>query len=323
MAIAMQQCSAPIPRAKDTIPDLPDEVDNILSTALAKNPEDRFPDMESFAASLKNLLDDDLPENLPDISYLNENIESSEPEFQDTLAADLPTIAAVHPAFPEVPAGEPVTSDGLTRKQKPPFPASEESDEPLPTVVIDRKAKQQPESPADPAGKASKTNKLYTITLIVALSIIIILLFYILNRSVPVPVVNTSAPIGIESAETAAPSIEPVGTENAEIIDPTEAWYFEATAMILQYETETPKNVYVLTDVQLPYLLRNFSDEEGRFVPNYSVPAFTNGDKVIFTGNYKNGSDERGADTVWMSVKTWDGTEGWLKSNMLKRWNGE
>ena len=315
MSIAMRHCSDPIPRAKDTISDLPDEVDEILATALAKNPENRFPDMKTFAASLKKLLTE--ADNL-----------------QEGMISDEATISMSTPNFPEDTKADTQISEPIKQESCNVQSETDSFDDSLPTIVISRDPEQQKEP--DPKKKGigigaiskSKTATLYIATLIVALSIIFILLFYILKRPTAEPgkytaIPTITRPAMTQPAETEEPLYDSIGTATAEIIAATETYNLEATEMILQYETEKPKNVYVLTDVNFPYLLRTYSEEESRFIPDYSIPSFTNGDKVIFTGKYKNGLDENGAETMWMSVRTWNGTEGWLKSNILKPWDGQ
>jgi DNA-binding beta-propeller fold protein YncE len=51
----MQHLHDPIPKAKQFVRDLPVEVDQIIARAIAKNPEDRFPNMGAFAQALEKL----------------------------------------------------------------------------------------------------------------------------------------------------------------------------------------------------------------------------------------------------------------------------
>jgi eukaryotic-like serine/threonine-protein kinase len=53
--LSMQHLHDPIPKAKQFIRDLPAEVDQIIGRAIAKNPEDRYPHMGSFAQALEKL----------------------------------------------------------------------------------------------------------------------------------------------------------------------------------------------------------------------------------------------------------------------------
>jgi len=50
------QAKDPLPRPKDFIPDLPDEVEQVLFKALAMEPEERYEDMAAFAAVLESLV---------------------------------------------------------------------------------------------------------------------------------------------------------------------------------------------------------------------------------------------------------------------------
>lgn len=53
--LSMQHLHDPIPKAKQFVRDLPPEVDQILTKSLAKNPEDRYPNMSAFAQALEKL----------------------------------------------------------------------------------------------------------------------------------------------------------------------------------------------------------------------------------------------------------------------------
>ena len=55
MAVLVKHASAPLPRPKDLLPELPDRVERVLMKSLAKQPEDRFQDMGSFTSALKDL----------------------------------------------------------------------------------------------------------------------------------------------------------------------------------------------------------------------------------------------------------------------------
>jgi eukaryotic-like serine/threonine-protein kinase len=53
--LSMQHLHDPIPKAKQFIRDLPVEVDQVIARAIAKNPEDRYPNMAAFAQALEKL----------------------------------------------------------------------------------------------------------------------------------------------------------------------------------------------------------------------------------------------------------------------------
>jgi serine/threonine protein kinase len=55
-AILLKQATEPLPRPKKFVPDLPDSVEKVLIKALARKPEDRYPDMDALAAGLEQLL---------------------------------------------------------------------------------------------------------------------------------------------------------------------------------------------------------------------------------------------------------------------------
>ena len=55
MAVVLKHITEPLPRPKDFVHDLPSEVEQVLFKALAKKPEDRYQDMDSFAKALEKL----------------------------------------------------------------------------------------------------------------------------------------------------------------------------------------------------------------------------------------------------------------------------
>lgn len=56
VAILIMQTNDPLPRPISLIPNLPEAVESVIFKALAKKPEDRYPDMAAFITALKNLL---------------------------------------------------------------------------------------------------------------------------------------------------------------------------------------------------------------------------------------------------------------------------
>jgi len=56
LAVLLKQVNDPLPRPKQFIPDLPDEVERVIFKALAKKPEDRYETMAVFAAALEGLV---------------------------------------------------------------------------------------------------------------------------------------------------------------------------------------------------------------------------------------------------------------------------
>ena len=56
MAVVLKQMINPLPRPADFVPDLPEGVEHILFKALAKQPEDRYADMNALIAAMEGLL---------------------------------------------------------------------------------------------------------------------------------------------------------------------------------------------------------------------------------------------------------------------------
>lgn len=54
-AILLKQSNDPLPRPRDYVPDLPDEVERVIFKALAKKPEDRYDSMVEFENALEKL----------------------------------------------------------------------------------------------------------------------------------------------------------------------------------------------------------------------------------------------------------------------------
>ena len=56
MAVVLKQMTDPLPHPTDFVPDLPEDVEHILFKALAKQPEDRYEDMNAFITAMERVL---------------------------------------------------------------------------------------------------------------------------------------------------------------------------------------------------------------------------------------------------------------------------
>jgi serine/threonine protein kinase len=74
MAVMLKHISDPLPRPKSFVPDIPEQVEQILFKALAKDPDHRFQDMGEFAQALENLVRSKEPEAAPVIETAVEPI---------------------------------------------------------------------------------------------------------------------------------------------------------------------------------------------------------------------------------------------------------
>ena len=55
MAVVLMQTTEPLPRPRNFVPELPEQVEHVLFKALQKNSADRYQSMEEFAAALRKL----------------------------------------------------------------------------------------------------------------------------------------------------------------------------------------------------------------------------------------------------------------------------
>jgi eukaryotic-like serine/threonine-protein kinase len=76
MAVIIKQINEPLPSARQFASDLPDGVEKVLLKAVAKSPENRYPDMGAFAAALESLSAFSIPET---------NLRPTEETTRDTL----------------------------------------------------------------------------------------------------------------------------------------------------------------------------------------------------------------------------------------------
>jgi serine/threonine-protein kinase len=90
-AIFLKQSNDPLPRPRNFIPGLPEEVEQVLYKALAKKPEDRYASMGEFAAALEGL------------TGLVKPVQPSQPEvFEPVIMLPETPAAAPKPPEPEL-----------------------------------------------------------------------------------------------------------------------------------------------------------------------------------------------------------------------------
>ena len=108
-AVAIMQATDPLPRPKDFIPDLPDEVEKVIFKALAKLPEDRYGSMGLFAQALQSLtvgtLDGDVPKPDDDLPTLHagQQLALLRTKVEKALETDASTEAIIYRARALVP----------------------------------------------------------------------------------------------------------------------------------------------------------------------------------------------------------------------------
>jgi len=101
LAVLFKQMNDPLPRLKQFIPDLPDDVERVIFKALAKKPEDRYETMAVFAAALEGLVhvqpvsvpvpqphEQKLAQGTPapELNPMQDHVQTPEPETLDMLA---------------------------------------------------------------------------------------------------------------------------------------------------------------------------------------------------------------------------------------------
>jgi eukaryotic-like serine/threonine-protein kinase len=106
MAVILKHITDPLPSPKLFAPELPDELELILDKALAKQPENRYPQMSDFAAALEKLIEGQAP---------TVSKEAEREAQKDTLVQKPvpPPPARAAPARPAAEARKPLTGKWL------------------------------------------------------------------------------------------------------------------------------------------------------------------------------------------------------------------
>lgn len=105
-AILIKQTTEPLPHPKEFVPDLPDEVEQVLFKVLAKDPAERYSDMGKFAAvleAMKEVKKDEIKEE--SIMAPGTGMEQLQPYGPERVSEEL---------------AKPPVSDTVTRKTPPP-----------------------------------------------------------------------------------------------------------------------------------------------------------------------------------------------------------
>jgi serine/threonine protein kinase len=121
-AVFLKQSNDPLPRPRDFVVDLPEEVEKVLYKALAKKLEDRYADMGQFAAALEGLTLPVIPapatsekDNILETVYVQPPSIPAVPGAASTVLAPptpaSPQLEEVTPAE-SVPVAEPATAQG-------------------------------------------------------------------------------------------------------------------------------------------------------------------------------------------------------------------
>lgn len=88
MAVAMKHITEPLPEPKLFIPGLPEQVERTLKKALAKNPEDRYPDATVFCAALEQIASGSF--GMPQVTQIDSFSTPSPQSRRDPAASSAP-----------------------------------------------------------------------------------------------------------------------------------------------------------------------------------------------------------------------------------------
>jgi len=108
MAVVIKQMTDPLPRPKDFVPELPENVEQILLKALAKQPEDRYQSMDEFIKALEGIARESptmleaQPESIPPspVTLIPDAATKIAPEKPaETIVTPTPTPAKPKPAL--------------------------------------------------------------------------------------------------------------------------------------------------------------------------------------------------------------------------------
>jgi len=84
MAVIFKHLTDPLPRPRETVPNLPNQVEEVIFKALAKKPEDRYQSMGDFSIALAALvINTQLISSQPEKSIPGKNSDNSQPVLED------------------------------------------------------------------------------------------------------------------------------------------------------------------------------------------------------------------------------------------------
>ena len=99
-AVLLKQANDPLPRPRQFVPDLPDQVEQVIYKALAKKPEDRHASMGDFAAALEKLAARVNSDQLSNPASLQTNTNLEFTRDRSTFAAPRPRLDVTLDARP-------------------------------------------------------------------------------------------------------------------------------------------------------------------------------------------------------------------------------
>jgi len=99
MAVVLKQISDPLPRPTQFVPDLPEAVEHLLVKALAKDPADRYEDMNAFCKGMEALLTASLPAAIPVLTPTEEKpgqVVDTSPTRKEIAVVDQKTVEVLN-----------------------------------------------------------------------------------------------------------------------------------------------------------------------------------------------------------------------------------
>ena len=114
--LAVKHMMVPPPPLHEAVPDISPDVEQVVLTALAKDPKERFGNVQAFAMALERAAKDALA-----LADQNTILPPSQQQFQGPRPAQAPIVLAnpVTPILPTLPVENPASNPGVVRASQP------------------------------------------------------------------------------------------------------------------------------------------------------------------------------------------------------------
>ena len=282
MSVLMQHVRKPIPSVRNFAPNVSPQAETILTRALAKNPNDRYPTMNDFSADLKRLAQSggqDIP-SAPDANATISTMTNSGPSGYNTGMGAAPAY------------------------DQPPHPS----------MIVKQEA-------AAGKKKRLSSAMILIPVLALVLFFGYRLYSRNLNTSAGLlpPPPETAVPVSNEVSSEAEVSVsitpEPSPTAAAAVPDPIASVSSPMHASAI--DDETPEEKYGLRlasyKVKTTEVIRE--DPSADSAPVRSAYATVNNGDILVSNGKTTGTEDGGG---WVGVRTADGFEGWVREDMVE-----